>query len=958
MKPGRRVKQIVLFLGFLQLMFPEAKGQFYTSGQDPSEIKWMQLKGSHFRLIYPVAFSSEAKRFAFLLETYKEPVSRPLASSARRFPVVFHPYSILSNGFVVWAPWRMEIYPLPPQDIDAEDWLTQLVIHEYRHIVQLQKLNQGFTKGLGILAGEQGPGAVSGLIPRWFLEGDAVRTETMLGIGHRGQLPSFHMELRTLLLSQPEPYPFLKAMLGSYRNFVPDYYQYGYGMVSWTEEKYQADVFPKAIDFTARNPYLLYPFGISLKRTTGYNQQGLYKKAMQDLREKWNHQEPAEIYPGKKVWNKRNPREYITYRFPVFFNDSMVIACKSGLGEVPSFVKIGKDGKEKRILHYGSENLVRISVAGNQLVWTEIRTDVRWQNRSFSVIKRLDLSSGKQYRVTKRSRYFAPVLSGDGTRITAVGITPENAVSLVVLRTQDGTILREIPSPGNAMLMEPCWISDSEIGVLLQEREGKSIWKYDMESNAWSSFLPATTAELGDLAGAWPWLFFRSGYTGICNIFALNCLDSSVWQVTSVRYGAASPSVSPDGKRIIFSDYTPAGYDVAEIPLDTNLWTRWNGTNLTNDPFITSGRDKRTGKAGFSDLDSRSFSETTYRPWLHLFKIHSWLPLYADYDLLRQGDPAAGAGFMILGQDLLNTSFLSLGSDWSQGYPVWRGTWTYAGLYPVFRIQAEQGGVPRVYKAGTNTLPALTKDHSMISTRISFPLNLTSGAYLQYVNPSVEWEFKNDWFYKPDQAVFVRGIHFFTASLYGYRYLRLAPRDISPRFGQVAELNLNFSPFSADDIGPLLTGKFGIFLPGLGKHHSSFINYSFLNQFYSKSRYLYSSGGYFPRGYVPATSSEMHRWSIDYRFPLYYPDWHIQTLLYVKRLRADMFADYASGKILSENRQGFNEKDFFSCGGTLYTDFHLFRIIFPFSLGVRVIYIPEFNTFRFTHLINIDLTDF
>ncbi|MGB9746117.1 MAG: TolB family protein [Bacteroidales bacterium] len=958
MKAGHTVKQIVLFLGFLQLIFSEAKGQFYTSGQDPAGIKWMQLKGNHFRLMYPIAFSVEAKRFAVLLDTCIEPVSRTMPSATRKFPVVIHPYSIESNGFVIWAPWRMEIFPLPPQDIDAEDWLTQLAIHEYRHIVQLQKLNQGFTRGLGILAGEQGPGVVSGLIPRWFLEGDAVNTETTLGIGKRGQLPSFHMELRTLLLSQPEPYPFLKAMLGSYRNFVPDYYQYGYVMVSWTEEKYPAGVFPKAIDFTARRPYLLYPFGISLKKTTGLNQPGLYKKAMQDLRDKWNRQMPMQAFPDKYIWNKRKNKDYVTYRFPVFFNDSTVIACKSGLGEVPSFIKIGKGGKEKKILHYGAENMVRISVANNQLVWTEIKSDIRWQNRSYSVIKRLDLSTGKQYRVAKKSRYFAPVLSVDAVQIAVVRITPENAVSLVILQTKDGKILKEIPSPGNAMLMEPCWLGNSNIGVLLQEQEGKSIWKYDLESNTWCRILPATTEELGNLSGFWPWLLFRGGFTGISNIFALNCLDSSVWQVTSVRYGAVSPSVSADGKRIVYSDYTANGYDIAEIPFDTALWKRWNSQSLIPNAPLAVGQYPVSQKQAFSGSNAGSFTETPYRQWLHLFSIHSWLPFYADYDLLQQGDPALGLGFILLGQDLLNTSYLSFGNDWSKGYPIWKGTWTYAGLYPVIRIQAERGGQPLVYRAGANALPALEKDHFRISTRMSFPLNHTNGAWLQSMHPSVEWEYKNDWFYKPDQATFIRGIHYFNVNLYGYRYFRLAPRDISPRFGQIAELNLNFSPFSSDEIGPLLYGKFGIFLPGIGKHHSTFVNYWFLNQFYTKSRYLYSSGGFFPRGYIPAVSAEMHKWSIDYRFPLWYPDWHIQTLFYLKRIRADMFSDYATGNILSDNRQAFNKKEFFSCGATLYTDFHLFRIIFPFSLGLRILYIPEFNTFQFAHLINIDLTDF
>lgn len=951
---------LFLFILFHLIVF-QARGQFYSNGQDPAGLKWMQLKGKHFQLIYPASFSGEAHRFAALLETWREPVSKALPFSPKPFPVIFHPYSTMSNGYVVWAPWRMEIFPLPPQDIDAEDWLTQLAIHEYRHIVQLQKLNQGFTRWTGFLVGEQGPGAISGLVPRWFLEGDAVHTETYLARGRRGLLPSFNLELRTILLAKPQLYPFLKSIHGSYKDFVPDYYQYGFEMVSWVKENYGEEVFSKAIDFTGRKPYLLYPFGISLKKATGLNQPGIYKKAMQNARETWENQSLSVLFPEMNILNSRKSKGYLNYQFPVYQNDTVVIAVRSGLGEIRSLVQVSKGQKEKRILYCGTGNMVRLSSSANQVIWTEMKPDLRWGNRSYSVIRRVDLSTGKRFQVTRKSRCFAPALSPDAKYIVAVEITTQNAVNLVLLNTLDGKVIREIPSPGNLMLSEPCWTDSTEIAVIVQETEGKSIWKLDLMKNSWSRLLPPVTDELGNLAGTGAWVLFRGGFSGISNLFAVNRFDLSLWQITSVAFGAANPSVSPDGKRMVFSNYTPEGYDIAEIPFDTSLWKRLPESILNNRILEDKGNkinQEKTANPVPEEAVSRLSNESKYRPWFHLFRIHSWLPVYADYDLIQEGDLVITPGFVFLGQNLLNTSIFTAGSDWRQGYPVWKATWTYAGFYPVFRIQAEQGGLPQVYRAGSNELPVLMKDHSMINTQIAIPLNLSTGARVQYFKPSVQWEYRNDWFFKPDQAVYMRGIHFFNFRIYGYRYLRLAPRDIAPRSGQLVSLGLDFSPFSREELGPMLSGRFGVFLPGLIKHHALFINYSFLNQFYVKSRYLYSGESFFPRGYVGTTSPEMHKWSVDYRFPLGYPDASLGTFFYLKRVRGELFSDYASGKVLSSERRSFIERSFFSYGGTLYSDFHLFRIIFPFSFGLRLVYIPEEKSYRLNTLIRIDLTDF
>ena len=52
--------------------------------------------------------------------------------------------SVRSNGFVTWTPKRMELIVTPPQDSYAQDWIGQLSLHEYRHVVQISQLDQGF----------------------------------------------------------------------------------------------------------------------------------------------------------------------------------------------------------------------------------------------------------------------------------------------------------------------------------------------------------------------------------------------------------------------------------------------------------------------------------------------------------------------------------------------------------------------------------------------------------------------------------------------------------------------------------------------------------------------------------------------------------------------------------------------------------------------------------------------
>jgi len=196
--------------------------QFYETGQDPAFLKWSQINTDNFQIIFPQNFSSEAQRLANIFEYSYSYCSKTLNCYPKKVPVILHNQTSISNALTIWAPKRMEFFTTPPQDIYPQDWLEQLVLHEYRHVIQTEKMNQGITKMFSWLFGEQAPGAVVGMLPRWFLEGDAIVLETALSNSGRGRLPSFEMELRALTLERDKIYNYDKALLGSYKDYIPN----------------------------------------------------------------------------------------------------------------------------------------------------------------------------------------------------------------------------------------------------------------------------------------------------------------------------------------------------------------------------------------------------------------------------------------------------------------------------------------------------------------------------------------------------------------------------------------------------------------------------------------------------------------------------------------------------------------------------------------------------------------
>lgn len=958
---GRSDTLLLKLINSVMLSFVVLYGhaQFYDRGEDPGFLKWKQIRTGHFRLIYPEELDHEAQRLGNVLEWYYEPNGEYLDHEPAKIPVILHNHSVRSNGFVAWAPKRMELVTTPSPFLYPHDYLEQLALHEFRHVVQVDKLKQGFTKGIFYLSGEMGIGAVAGMMPFWFLEGDAVDAETRLSHAGRGRLPSFEMEIKAILAEVPGLYSYEKATMGSYRDHVPDHYQYGYQMVAHARNRYGQDFWGKMVDYTARHPYTLYPFYFGLKKFQGSSKAGLYQETFETLRSHWASRDSLRSLTPLKRLNQRNSRHFTSYRFPRYVNDSLVFAEKSGIDQINEFVLIDRAGNERRIHRPGFYHPASISVGGGKVVWTEIIPDARWARRDYSIIKVFDMEKNNERMLTWKSRYFAPDLSPDAKLITAIEADVLNHYFLVVINEKTGEVSHRIPSPGNNYLQYPAWAWDQQgIYMTVLGEAGKKIMYYDLAAATWETLFDAGFQDIAELCAGEDYLLFRGTFSGIDNIYALNLKTYECKRVTSSRFGAFMPGLSTNGDRLIYSDYTAQGFNAVELALKAERFIPLGEVIDDVEQLNLPSAAEALKVPEPSQQIQKNFESRPYRKFTNLFNFHSWAPLYVDLDDPRIEEIPVSPGVMVLSQNRLSTATTALGYAYTDGDHLFHADFTYSGWYPVFKLSYVFGGIPFIGSPpnGVEKPSTVTTDMSL-DLEVSLPLDLTSNRWVLGMRPSVESRYSRAYFYYDSENAYKRGMTFMDYRLYVYNYLKKAYRDILPRVGQVFDIRYVNTPFESEQLGSTLAGRADIYIPGPLRHQTLKVGIALQKQ--DPGRYLMGNLVSLPRGVENHTAVELRKITLDYVFPLFYPDWNIWRAAYFKRFRGAVFYDHAWGQDVYMPHEEDNpvDRNFQSLGLELTTDVHLAQFLFPLNLGGRVIYLPGTGHARAEFIFSIDLNE-
>ncbi|GHT14453.1 hypothetical protein AGMMS4956_12290 [Bacteroidia bacterium] len=908
-----------------------AIAQYVSYGNDPSRVRWQHIQNQYFDVIFADSSSEQGKQVFRLLQRLRLPVLQSLGNEPRKIPIVLHPHTGISNGWVIWAPRRVELLTTPPSETYPQLWLTQLVLHEYRHVVQTSRLNVGFTRGLSFVLGEQALAIPSALTDMWLFEGDAVAAETALSCSGRGRMPSFGIGLKPIV-QREKKYSISKIFLGSYKNFVPNHYVFGYEMVAYGRYRYGKSLWANVFSYIGKYPFLLFPQTLAVKKYTGQYTAGLYRETQTFLDSLYKHNDTAALshlqqLPTEK---KREQKEYVSYENFAVDEQQNLWAQKTSLARSPRLVRIDSNATTSQVSLLGNVSS-RFFYHRNRLFWTEYSPSIRWEQQGFSDVWRYDVAAQQKQQITHKKRFFSPA-ANEKNELAVVQKNSHGVQSILLIDSSLQTIKTLVQLPFLQEINDLAWLNHHQLAILTTTHNGIGIELYDVRTQQFSTLLSPVSFEISGLAARGDTLFFSSGYNGINNLYALQAATRQAYQLTQVRYGAFAPRVAANGAVLYFAHYTEHGYKLAAMPMDSLLWQKTDFDAPAQMLLAEHLAQQEQFVADTATLDTAYIAAQAYARAKHLFRFHSWLPaaVHADENIASNLLHNSQWGITLLSQNNLSTAFTQLRYAYD-GFHKGSASFTYTGFFPVLSVS------PYVEERNTNRLnSASTLPHKRVyggaNLTISVPLNFSKSYYYQGFTPYFQTSFDSE-----KRAIKNDGVGSYFLTNIGFRYYwqtRMAHRDLHPQWG--VELWGNVMNLPLQNVwNKMATISAAAYLPGIAANHSLRVMAG--AEWQQMATWLYATRLQAPRGlvkYAGLAAQQITAGTVGYEFPLLLPDWEIGALCYIKRLRLNVFAD---AMIFPKTfaQQEVWRKSLSSVGYEAMVDFHVFRLSYMLSAGVR-----------------------
>ena len=931
----------VVFTAFI------AEAQFYSIGTDPAKAKWRYIQAGDFRVIYPQELDSLARRYAFLFNASKEHVLAPLKVDIRPIDVILHPYTVNSNGVVTWAPRRVELMTRPwAEGGYAQNWEKQLVAHELRHVGQVSKFEGGIFKPLRFLIGEQATGLGLGLLmASWTLEGDAVVSETELSSSGRGRDADHLMYYKAAFLNG-DSRDWQRWKLGSLKYYSPNEYSLGYMLGSYVKyytEKY--DYLGDVTDYSIAKFYN--PMGETngYKKYTGLNLPENFEKSREAMSDMWAREDAARAPFSPATVLNSEKRDYISYTSPMIHRSGRVFAVKSDMNSIRRLISVDSVGREKVVYYFGYMTSPPV-ITEDEIYWTESVSSARWELQSFSEIFVYDIERGKAERLTRKGSYYHPFVTSEEIMVVSYPVTGSSEI--LFLDRESLSVKERIAAPKGWQFKEGVMYNGKIYATAITEK-GVGLYSCERGSSAfggWVAEIEDQSRRIESLRVIKEGICFTSDLNGVSNLYVYEPETEKTRQMTNARFGVGGASLFPDGKRILYPNFSHLGYDMVSSGSDSLLRKEVSMT----EPYRYEIADKLSEMADFSidtvKIDKEiisGYESKRYSKVGNLLRLHSWAPIFYDVDKIKSMSfenvrEVVKLGAIVYSQNSLNSANMMAGYSYDNGFHAGHLKFTYKGLYPVIEVNASVNTRNRVRHYIDRTGPDPRAMLEILSgspyiegyIRSYVPVNLSRGSgWSEGFVPSLMWRYTNDAHYS-ERKTRDTYYQYMTAAARYYRILGRGVREIFPRYGFGISAQITTAPFSEENFGSLFyTNAYG-YIPGFIKNHGIRIDAAYQHQFYNGKRYLYSNNIPTPLGYTQRVSREALYLSAEYAMPLYTEDISLGALLYIERLQLIPFAQY-----MHNYGQNSLRENLLSVGSDFVLDFHVFGLTTQLSGGIR-----------------------
>lgn len=544
---------------------------------DPSRI-WKTIETDHFSVHYYQPLGDVARKAAVAAERAHRILAPVLDHAPEHTHIIVVDDVDSSNGFASVLPRNsITLFVSAPPDnsalADYDDWVYNLVVHEYTHIVHLDTIS-GIPAIYNRIFGKSwAPNQVQ---PRWIIEGLATYQESKRSSSGRTRHPLFDMYMRLATLvgnerrideisSGPRQWPHGNAayLYGShFLKFIFD--RYGDDTAAFISKDYGGRAIPYALNR-------------GIAKATGRTFVELYDDWRRFRDSKYSLQmeaiERAGRREGRRITftgeNNLNPRYTRDGRHLIWqrgdgysLGQFRVMPVGGHVGQSETYAVIERSGAFD-MLSDGSMLIEQTRIFRSEYSYQELHV---W-----------DKQTGRIEQLTHGKRLSDPSVSPDQSQVAFVmnGAGRRQLGVMPIRREGQPRILWTGPGRYD-QAFAPDWSPDGKRIAFSAWRSGgyRDVLIVDVATGAIEQ---VTSDRAMDSEPEWSpdgnYLYFTSDRSGILNLYAWDSRSKALWQVTNVLGCVLAPTVSPDGSRVAYQGFAEYGYELFEIDIDPSSWT-------------------------------------------------------------------------------------------------------------------------------------------------------------------------------------------------------------------------------------------------------------------------------------------------------------------------------------------------------------------------------------------------
>ncbi len=599
----------------------------HTYAVDPS-INWKVIKTPHFEVIYDAKQHQIAQQYAGYAEYSFDLLSPIFKEFPDKTVVVIDDSSDQANGYATRLPYPLiNVRPVLPEQSETigmyGNWGYELVLHEYTHILSFEPAH-GVVRPLRWIFGSiMSPNLV---LPRWWLEGLAVKIETDFSEWGRLRSNSQDAVLRALAeenrltredIARANESGILEYPFGSR--------PYLLGSLMWqkmvSEKGYDA-IYNLTQRYSSRTPFLFLDTPSIELFGKGY--QNLLTPIIHETQKKAQTQIET-IRRSPQTKSKELSFKGLSSGLPdVSPDEKKIIYITRGHNWASEIVLV--DGNST--VFSGKDrigNIMRISWHPNskKIIYDKVGADSNRYSTYYDIYERDLTDFKKENQVTKGRRAQQPAYSLDGKQIVYI----QNGAGWQALATMngDGTNSKILYSPPlQHRISFPEFISDEEIIFSERNLKGEEqLTVLNLTRNKFhrvlKDFMPAYNPRRTK-AG----IVFISEHSGVANAYLANNSLTQATALTNTISRVNHIDLNLTNNKLYYTELTGRGSRVSESPYLSN-------TKLKPPKVFPATEISVKKEIAESELDSRLAQSVSqypikdYSSWRYMLPTY-WLP--------------------------------------------------------------------------------------------------------------------------------------------------------------------------------------------------------------------------------------------------------------------------------------------------------------------------------------------